>query len=95
MKTRYRAYRTGSSQTGLHPVSAEDDLKRRGILPTDAVLLWEVEADTWEEAQAIHHLRMGFGPYVPMGDSKPCPKCGTPYYPEGSGECWRCGKVSE
>ncbi len=58
-----------------------------------AELLWEIEAETLEEALAIYHLRMGFEPFVPAGSPESCPKCGAPFYPEGSGECWRCGKI--
>ena len=65
-----------------------------GSLLSDCeVLLWRIEAATWEEASAIHHLRMGWEPYRPMGESSPCPKCGAAFYPQGSGQCWRCGKV--
>lgn len=53
--------------------------------------LYAFEAATWEEACAIHHLRMGFEPYVPAGEAAPCPRCEAWYYPEGSGACWRCG----
>ena len=53
-------------------------------------LLFEFEAATSEEASAIYTLRMGWGAYRPMGEAAPCPDCGAWYYPEGSGECWRC-----
>ena len=55
--------------------------------------LFEVEAHTGEEALALYHLRMGWEPYTPAGDPAPCPKCGAWFYPEGSGECWCCGKI--
>jgi hypothetical protein len=55
--------------------------------------LFEVEAYTPEEASAIYNLRMGWGPYKPMGDPAPCPNCGSWFYPGGSGDCWRCGNV--
>jgi hypothetical protein len=55
--------------------------------------LFEFEADTPEEAMSVYNLRMGWGPYKPMGDPAACPQCGAWFYPEGSGECWRCGKV--
>jgi len=55
-------------------------------------LLWRIEAATPEEAHAVHNLRMGWEPYHPMGKPMPCPKCGA-VYPEGSGECWHCGKI--
>lgn len=56
-------------------------------------LLWRIEAATSEEASAIHHLRLGWEPYKPIGEAAPCPKCGAMFYPEGSGECWRCGPI--
>ncbi len=62
-------------------------------LPDCEILLWRIEAATWEEASAIHHLRMGDGGYQVNGLAKHCPKCGSMYYPKGSGECWQCGKI--
>lgn len=55
--------------------------------------LYTFEAATGEEAAAIYSLRMGFGPHTPVGSPQPCPKCGAWFYPQGSGECWRCGKI--
>ena len=55
--------------------------------------LFEIEAATGEEAAAIYNLRMGFGVYEPMGEPESCPKCGSWFYPQGSGECWKCGKI--
>jgi hypothetical protein len=66
------------------------DYQRRGQLGEDAELLYAFEAATHEEAQSIHHLRMGWAPYRPLGAPGECPSCGAIYYPEGSGECWRC-----
>jgi hypothetical protein len=57
-----------------------------------ASLLYIVKAESWEEAMAIHHLRQGFEPYVPQGKPETC-SCGAVYYPEGSGQCWKCRKV--
>lgn len=86
----YRAYRddTGSC---LVTLESEKEQRQKGLLPSDAELLWEIEAATCEEASAIYHLRMGFEPYVPQGEWQPCPKCEAVYYPEGYGECWKCG----
>jgi hypothetical protein len=64
-----------------------------GQLSDDARLLYEIVTETYEEAMAIHYLRQGWAPYVPMGEAAPCPQCTTPYYPEGSGDCWRCGNM--
>lgn len=55
--------------------------------------LYEFEAATGEEASAIHNLRMGFGPYTPIGEPAPCPRCSAWFYPAGSGQCWRCGPI--
>jgi hypothetical protein len=61
------------------------------FMPDTEVLLFTIDAATWEEAQAIKHLRMGWEPYKPQGGPKPCPRCEAVYYPEGKGECWQCG----
>lgn len=45
---------------------------------------------SWEEAMAIYHLREGLEPYKPEGEPSKCPKCGSWFYPKGSGECWNC-----
>ena len=55
--------------------------------------LFELAAGTGEEAMAIFNLRMGWGAYKPMGEAENCPKCGGWFYPQGSGECWKCGKI--
>jgi hypothetical protein len=61
------------------------------LLPDCEFVLYKIEAETYEEVAAIHHLRMGWEPYKPAGEPKPRPKCGSFYYPEGSGDCWKCG----
>lgn len=55
-----------------------------------AVLLWRIEAGSYEEAMAIRIIRLGYGAYVPHGPAAACPKCTSIYYPEGSGQCWNC-----
>lgn len=42
------------------------DQKLRGLISSDAVLLHTVEADTFEDAMTIHHVKMGYEPYKPM-----------------------------
>jgi hypothetical protein len=64
--------------------------REKGRLGPNSTLLYSFEAGTFEEAQAIHNLRMGWGPYKPLGDVERCPDCEAWYYPGGSGECWRC-----
>ncbi len=74
-------------------LDAVDVLRSRGSLSDDATLLYTVPAETGEEAMAVHHLRQGFEPYQPQGKAAPCPKCKAIYYPEGYGDCWRCGHI--
>lgn len=94
VRYRYQAYREDAGRsTGLYPADSVPNLKEKGQLSEDALLLWEIEVDTPEEAHAIFNLRMGFGPYNPMGHWLPCPKCGSPFYPYDSSECWRCGPM--
>ena len=55
-------------------------------------LLWRIDACSWEEAKAIYNLRQGWEPFKPPGRPEPCADCGSVMYPEGSGECWSCGR---
>ena len=64
------------------------------LQPGCEIFLYKIEAGSYEEIAAIHHLRMGWEPYKPSGDPKPCTKCGSTYYPRGSGDCWKCGTAS-
>ena len=36
-------------------------------------------------------LRLGWPPYYPSGKAEVCSVCGASYYPQGSGEGWKCG----
>jgi hypothetical protein len=65
--------------------------RTKNLLNAGARLLYRFEAATWEEANAIHALRMGWDPYRPVGAATSCPRCGATYYAQGSGQCWRCG----
>jgi hypothetical protein len=75
--------------------TAESAAEQRasGAIAADAQFLHRFEADTWEEAGAVHAIKMGWGGYQAPGEAAPCPHCGRPYYPEGSGECPNCGPV--
>jgi hypothetical protein len=64
--------------------------RNQGLLGDAAEMLYAFDAATHEEAQAVHHLRMGWEPYKPVGDPANCLACGARYYPDGSGQCWRC-----
>lgn len=63
-----------------------------GLMSKESRLLWKFVASTFEEAMSIHNLRSGHGPYVPKGDPEECPTCSSYYYPNGSGECWKCNE---
>ena len=76
------------------PSSTMADNRTRGLIGPNAKLLYTFTAATLEEAQSIHNLRMGWEPYLPNGDAAECPSCGAWYYPDGSGECWRCSSDS-
>jgi hypothetical protein len=79
------------TQITLAPAEDIPGMKEKGLLGEDAELLWSFDASSWEEASAVHHLRMGWEPYQPEGESEECPQCHAWYWPENSGECWRCG----
>jgi hypothetical protein len=65
----------------------------QGQLSDRAVLQYSFVAHSGEEAMAIHALRQGWAPYLPMGDAGACPTCNATYYPQGYGDCWRCGHI--
>ena len=94
MLTKYRAYKSESESCIMVTVAGkEDELRQQKMFAEDNVLLWEIDAHTYEEMMAIHNLRCGFGPYNPMGEPENCPQCSAYFYPQGSGDCWRCGKI--
>ena len=82
----FEAWQDSKGVTLSTPLNIADH-RARGQLGGDAILLYRIEAATFEEASAIHNLRMGWGPYRPM-DDKPhaCGKCGAWRYID----CWRC-----
>jgi hypothetical protein len=93
MKKAYEGWASKGSVTFTLAQSIPD-LRQRGLLEADAKFLHRIEADTFEEALAVHHLRIGREPYRPMGKPAQCPNgCGAYFYPEGSGECPNCGKI--
>lgn len=68
--------------------------KKNGLFVGRPKLLYKIEADTYEEAMAIHHIKSGLEPYKPLGKAELCPNnCGSFYYPSGSGVCPKCGKI--
>jgi GNAT superfamily N-acetyltransferase len=83
------------ADSGLALLRAQDVQRNRdgGQLSDDAVMQYSFIAHSGEEAMAIHALRQGWAPYLPMGEAAPCPTCGSMYYPNGYGDCWRCGKI--
>jgi hypothetical protein len=89
--TLYQAWQDPSDNSiTLLPAASVERMRQQGLLTPEAHLLYELEAATGEEANAIHSLRMGWEPYRPIGEPAPCPRCGATYYPWGSGQCWRC-----
>ena len=93
MKRTYEAWQDPDGlATTFTPRENIQELRDKNLLAPNATLLFSVDADTFEEAMAIFHLRMGYEPFSPIGESSPCPKCGAQLYASGSGECWRCGE---
>jgi|SRR5215469_5061657 len=78
----------------LATAEAIQEQRAKGLLSASAKLRYRIDADTWEEAMAVHHIKMGWSPYQP-GKAQPCPNdCGAVFYPERSGECPNCGKIT-
>jgi hypothetical protein len=95
MKKVYEAWQgDGGCTTAFGPEENIQEQRASGLLPTDAKLLYRVEAETLEEAMAVRHINMGWGPYDPVGEPEKCPKgCSAMFYPEGNGECPNCGRI--
>ena len=95
---RYR-WRTWQAYEGdgcitLTTAENADQFRLDGQLPDDAKLLYEFMAETGEMASTIHHERQGWEPYQPIGEAALCPnRCGSFYYPAGSGDCPVCGHL--
>ncbi len=93
-----RVFEAWADDAGGSITFAEADeiavLQSRGLLAATARLIHRVHTETYEEAQAVHHVKMGWSPYKPLGLAADCPKGGgAQYYPAGSGECPNCGKI--
>ena len=58
----YELYEAGSGYTFLE----KENPNRDQLLDADAKLIWEVEAASWDEAQATKHEFLGWEPYRPM-----------------------------
>ena|ERR1051325_11022753 len=98
MKKVYEAWIEDNEEksTSITLATAEgiEEQKTKGLLDRKAKLKYRIEADTFEEAMAVHHIKMGWSPYKPSGEPMSCPRsCGAIFYPEGSGECPNCGKI--
>ena len=94
MLTKYRAYKSESESCMMVTVAGkEDKLRQQHMFAADNVLLWKIDVHTFEEMMAIHNLRCGFEPYNPMSEPENCPRCAAYYYPQGTDDCLRCGKV--
>lgn len=93
MTLRFEAFEDENGITFVGQAEREN-LKEKNLLDSSAKLLHVIVADTPEEAMAVHHIKMGWEPYKPMGDPQLCPNnCQSYFYPEGSGICPKCGGV--
>ncbi|MEK6828589.1 MAG: hypothetical protein AABY15_00490 [Nanoarchaeota archaeon] len=55
---------TSDSENSITVIPADSNDK--GLLSEDAVLLREIEGDSWEDCMRQHHELMGWEPYVPF-----------------------------
>jgi hypothetical protein len=85
-------YEIWRDDLGPSLVRADDGTKFAGMGAAPTLLL-AFQARTGEEARVRYHEFLGLEPYVPEGNSAPCPRCGSHYYPNGSAECANCGPV--
>jgi len=98
MRKTYEAWAEGEGSKwisiSLATIDGIAEQRAKGLLPPNAKLRHQIEAETMEEALAVHHIKMGWPPFQPPGKAQPCPNsCGALFYPEGSAECPNCGKI--
>ena len=67
----------GSSSIVFSLIENLAEERARGLL-SKAKFLHRVEADTHEEANAVHNIKMGWEPYIPMGKPAECPNPAEP-----------------
>lgn len=53
--------------------TSQDSYMRQPYLKKDVngknmIKVWEVEADTWDDAMIKHHEHMGWAPYIPFDE---------------------------
>jgi len=90
----FEAWQDSDGETTFATASSITERRSKQLLSASAIHLYSVEANSWEEAMAIHHLRMGYAPYKPCGVPEPGLDCGALVYVDGSGQCWQCGRFS-
>ena len=72
MKSNITKYECWSEESGITFTEAENAIKMRkqGLISKSAVLLYEIEAQTWDEAMAEHYKKQGWKPYLPINKSE-------------------------
>lgn len=95
MKKRYEAWEDDQSlEITFSTAEGIEEDKANGRLSKDSRIIFSIYASTWEEANFTYYEFMDWGTYEPPGELALCPNsCGATYYPEGSGECPKCGLV--
>ena len=92
-KIKYQAWKDAESVT-CATLKAFNYQKKTGLVDDHILILHIIEAETYEEAMAVHHIKMGWDPYIPAGNAVLCPNnCGSYFYPEGSCTCPKCGEI--
>jgi quercetin dioxygenase-like cupin family protein len=94
-KTRFEAWKDEENgNVTLASLERRAEMKKSELAGVKTRLLHVIDADTPEEAAAVHNIKMGLGGYTPKGEAQDCPKgCGAKYYPGGSGICPNCGQI--
>lgn len=85
-----KIYSVWKSQDEIEPDIIIEGDDRTKIIATESgniECMYKFWASTWEEAQAIYHLRQGWEPYHPLNPIK-CVNCGEIIY--ASRDCWKC-----
>jgi len=88
-------YEDGGGLISMRTTEQVEDERSKGLLNPKSLLMFQIQAETYEEAMAVRNIKLGWSPYVPNGEAALCPNgCGGVHYPDGYRECPNCGLIS-
>ena len=63
---KYELWHSKHGDCDVHSLMAQDALDKQVTLEPNAVVIWTVDAASWDEARRKQHEFLGWEPYKPM-----------------------------